>query len=168
MVYVTHDQVEAMTMSDRVAVFSAGQLCQVDEPRRLYEEPSSLFVAQFLGESNTLTGKVTGRTDGRCSVSLPDGQHVVATAVSGHGEVDLVVRPEKIVLGDAASSCTNRYAATLVEVSFLGDQLRLRLAAFGRDDFIVKLPNAPGGAMFEQGAAVEIGWRPEDCRALAR
>jgi putative spermidine/putrescine transport system ATP-binding protein len=168
MVYVTHDQVEAMTMSDRVAVFSAGELCQVDEPRQLYEEPRSLFVAQFLGESNTLAGKVTERMDGRCSVTLTDGQRVVATAVSGFAEVDLVVRPEKIVLGSAASSCANRYAAKLVEVSFLGDQLRLRLAAFGHDDFIVKLPNAPGRAILEPGAAVEIGWRPEDCRALAR
>src|SRR3954463_12051480 len=69
MVYVTHDQVEAMTMSDRVAVFNACQLRQVAEPRRLYEEPESLFVAQFLGESNILPGTVRQRHGGQCSVA---------------------------------------------------------------------------------------------------
>ena len=68
MVYVTHDQVEAMTMSDRVAVFSAGQLRQVAPPRRLYEEPESLFVAQFLGESNALRRHGRERSGDRCTV----------------------------------------------------------------------------------------------------
>ena len=81
MVYVTHDQVEAMTMSDRVAVFEAGRLRQVAEPRRLYEEPQSLFVAQFLGESNVLPGTVRQRHGGQCSVALADGTGVIATTV---------------------------------------------------------------------------------------
>src|SRR5271154_3035252 len=81
MVYVTHDQVEAMTMSDRVAVFSAGQLRQVAPPRRLYEEPESLFVAQFLGESNTLPGTSERRDGAPCAVALPGGATVIATAV---------------------------------------------------------------------------------------
>ena len=81
MVYVTHDQVEAMTMSDRVAVFSAGQLRQVAEPRRLYEEPDSLFVAQFLGESNALAATVERRDGGQCAATLPGGETIVATAV---------------------------------------------------------------------------------------
>src|SRR6267154_2789881 len=81
MIYVTHDQVEAMTMSDRVAVFSAGLLCQVGEPRRLYEEPDSLFVAQFLGESNALAGTL----DDKGVVTLAGGELVLATAVAAPG-----------------------------------------------------------------------------------
>ena len=99
MVYVTHDQVEAMTMSDRVAVFSAGQLRQIAAPRRLYEEPESLFVAQFLGESNILAGTVRHRHGGQCSVALGTGQGVVATAVTASEKVNLAIRPEKVALG---------------------------------------------------------------------
>jgi putative spermidine/putrescine transport system ATP-binding protein len=167
MVYVTHDQVEAMTMSDRVAVFDGGRLRQVAEPRRLYEEPQSLFVARFLGESNTLAGTVRQRHGGQCSVALADGAGVIATIVGAADKVTVAVRPEKVALGAAAAGCVNRYPATVHEVSFLGDQLRVRLAALGRDDFIVKLANAPGQVMLEPGRAVEIGWRAEDCRALA-
>ena len=166
MVYVTHDQVEAMTMSDRVAVFSAGLLRQVAEPRRLYEEPESLFVAQFLGESNILPGIVRQRHGGQCSVALASGQDVVATAVGASEKVNVAIRPEKVALGAAAAGCVNRYPAKVLEVSFLGDQLRVRLAALGREDFIVKFANAPGQAALEPGGAVEIGWRAEDCRAL--
>lgn len=170
MVYVTHDQVEAMTMSDRVAVFSAGRLRQVAEPRRLYEAPDSLFVAQFLGESNTLPAMIERRHDGQCAATLASGERVVATSVgdsAAGAPVNLVVRPEKVALGAATASCANRFSARIVEVTFLGDQLRLRLAAFGGDDFVVKLPNAPDQISLAEGAAVEIGWRAEDCRALA-
>ncbi len=170
MVYVTHDQIEAMTMSDRVAVFSAGQLRQVAPPRQLYEAPESLFVAQFLGESNTLLGTVASRDGGQCAVTLAGGAKVIATAVgacTAGAAVNVALRPEKIVLGAAAASCANCFPATLLEVSFLGDQLRLRLGTLGREDVVAKLPNGAGQATLEQGAALEIGWRAEDCRALA-
>jgi putative spermidine/putrescine transport system ATP-binding protein len=170
MVYVTHDQVEAMTMSDRVAVFSAGQLRQVAPPRLLYDAPDSLFVAQFLGESNTLLGTIEKRDGAHCAVALPGGATVIATAVGPctvGSAVNVALRPEKIVLGAAAATCANRSPATLLEVSFLGDQLRLRLAALGRDDVVIKLPNGAGQETLEPGAALTIGWRAEDCRALA-
>jgi putative spermidine/putrescine transport system ATP-binding protein len=171
MVYVTHDQVEAMTMSDRVAVFSTGQLRQIDEPRRLYEEPDSLFVAQFLGESNALAATVTQRDGARCTVRVSTGATVEATAVdpcSPGDDVDLVLRPEKVAVGATVQACANRCVARIVEATFLGDQLRIRLAAFDRDDFIIKLPNAAGQIALATGSAIEIGWRAEDCRALAR
>src|SRR6185436_9304409 len=104
--------------SDRVAVFSAGQLRQVAEPRQLYEQPDSLFVAQFLGESNTLPGIVRQRHGGQCSVALPGGAGVVATAVGGSEKVTLAVRPEKVALGAAAAGCINRYPGKVLDVSF--------------------------------------------------
>jgi putative spermidine/putrescine transport system ATP-binding protein len=169
MVYVTHDQIEAMTMSDRVAVFSSGKLRQVAEPRRLYEEPDSLFVAQFLGESNALAATVERRDGGQCAATLLGGETIVATAVGAcvaGGRVDLVLRPEKVALGTAARACINRFPARVVEATFLGDQVRVRLAALGQEDFVLKLPNAAGQSALEPGATVEIGWRTEDCRAL--
>ncbi len=171
MVYVTHDQVEAMTMSDRVAVFSTGLLRQVAEPRRLYEEPESLFVAQFLGESNALAATIAQCDGAWCKAVLPTGETVVAEAIGAcaeGAEADLVLRPEKVGLGTAAQGCANRFAARVVEATFLGDQLRVRLMALGRDDFVIKLPNAAGQGAIKPGSAVEIGWRAEDCRALVR
>jgi putative spermidine/putrescine transport system ATP-binding protein len=170
MVYVTHDQVEALTMSDRVAVFSTGLLRQIAEPRRLYEEPDSLFVAQFLGESNALAAILHQRDDKQCLAVLPGGEKIIATAVgacAAGAPVDLVLRPEKVALGAAAAACANRFMARVLEVTFLGDQVRVRLAAFGQEDFVLKLPNGAGQAVLEPGAALEIGWRVEDCRALA-
>jgi putative spermidine/putrescine transport system ATP-binding protein len=171
MVYVTHDQVEAMTMSDRVAVCSTGRLRQVAEPRRLYEEPDTLFVAQFLGESNALAAKVTQRDGGHCTAVLPGGETIIASVVgscTAGTDVDLVLRPEKVALGVTAESCANRFTARIVDATFLGDMLRVRLSLFGRDDFVVKLPNAAGQDALEPGGTVEIGWRAEDCRALGR
>ena len=166
MIYVTHDQVEAMTMSDRVAVFNAGRLRQVAEPRLLYEQPDSLFVAQFLGESNTLPGTVRQRHGGQCSVALANGAGVIATTVGVGDKVNVAIRPEKVAVGPAAATCVNRYPAKVIEISFLGDQLRVRLAALGREDFIVKIANAPDQVTLAPGTPVEIGWRAEDCRAL--
>ncbi len=170
MVYVTHDQIEAMTMSDRVAVFSTGQLRQVAPPRLLYEAPESLFVAQFLGESNTLPGTIARLSGSECSVTLADGTTVIATAVGACAAgtaVNVAVRPEKMVLGAAAAACANKVQATLLEVSFLGDQLRLRLGAFGREDIVVKLANGAGQETLDPGAVLTIGWHAGDCRALA-
>ncbi|MFN4014051.1 MAG: ABC transporter ATP-binding protein [Reyranella sp.] len=170
MVYVTHDQVEAMTMSDRVAVFSTGALRQVDEPRRLYGAPASLFVARFLGESNALAATVQRHDDGRCLAVLATGEPVTATMpviCAAGSPVHLVVRPEKILLGKAAHGLPNRFGARIAEVTFLGDQTRLRLVAFGADDFIVKLANTAGQDSFAPGTEIDIGWQAEDCRALA-
>ena len=72
-----------------------------------------------------------------------------------------------IALGAAAEAYASRFPARVVDASFLGDQVRVRLAALGRDDFIVKLPNAPGQVALETGGEVTIGFRAEDCRALA-
>ena len=166
MVYVTHDQVEAMTMSDRVAVFSAGQLRQVAEPRRLYEEPEVAVRRavpgreQHPGRHGAATSwrpvqrrarQRTGRGRDRCRCER---------------RVNLAIRPEKVALGAVAAGYINRFPAKVLEVSFLGDQLRVRLAALGREDFIVKFANAPRQAALEPGGTVEIGWRAEDCRAL--
>ena len=170
MVYVTHDQVEAMTMSDRVAVFSSGALRQVDEPRRLYEAPASLFVARFLGESNALPATVRRHDGGSCVAALASGEMVTAlmpAPCAPGSPVHLVVRPEKILLGKAAQGSPNRFAARIAEVTFLGDQTRLRLVAFGADDFIVKLANTAGQDSFTPGTEIDIGWQAEDCRALS-
>ncbi|WP_258600251.1 ABC transporter ATP-binding protein [Mesorhizobium sp. AR10] len=168
-VYVTHDQSEALTMSDRIAVFNDGIIQQVAAPAELYERPQNRFVAQFIGENNQLHGKVVALHDTTCTVEIPGAGNVQALAVS----VDMVgrltvlsLRPERVKLNPTPGSLPNVFSARVTEVIYLGDHVRARMSVCGRDDFVLKLPNSDGGAHVQPGAAITVGWRTEDCRAL--
>ena len=167
-VYVTHDQSEALTMSDRIAVFNEGRIQQIGEPRAVYDRPDTAFVAQFIGENNRLGGTVTRLADGIAAVALEDGSPLIAEAGPGVavGERVLIsLRPERLVLCSAADDAANRIEGRVLEVIYYGDHLRLRLDALGRDDFIVKT-SVLGAEGLEVGADVRIGWREADGRAL--
>ena len=99
-IYVTHDQNEALTMSDRIAVFNHGVIKQLGEPKRLYEEPQNAFVASFVGDNNILSCIVTRQQDGTVEAAIPDSGSVVAKIgnVSAPGPAVLCIRPEKIHL----------------------------------------------------------------------
>ncbi|GBD43333.1 Spermidine/putrescine import ATP-binding protein PotA [bacterium HR40] len=168
-VYVTHDQSEALTMSDRVAVFEAGRIQQLATPRELYEEPKNAFVARFIGENNRFRGIVEGIEGGVCRVRVGEAEvRALAVNVAGIGKpTTLSLRPERVVTGEAAHHLPNRFAGRLLETVYHGDHLRLRLALLGSDAFIVKLPNRPGMAdTLARGTELVVGWRVEDCRAL--
>lgn len=168
-VYVTHDQSEALTMSDRVAVFDAGRIQQLATPRELYEEPRNAFVARFIGENNRLSGTVEAIEDGVCSVRVGDARiRALAVNVAGVGaRTTLSLRPERVALGVEAASLPNRFLGRIVEVIYHGDHLRVRLELLGHDEFVVKLPNRSGsGRGFERGEELLLGWRIQDCRAL--
>ena len=167
-VYVTHDQGEALTMSDRIAVFHDGLVRQLATPADLYERPNSAFVAQFIGESNRLAGKVTAINGRTCVVEVAGGQvQALAVAVERAGSRStLSLRPERVLIDPAPEACPNRFAAEVRELIYHGDHTRLRVRACGCDDFIIKLPNTRGRAPLEVGAAITVGWRIEDCRAL--
>jgi putative spermidine/putrescine transport system ATP-binding protein len=168
-VYVTHDQGEALTMSDRVGVFNDGTLQQIAPPATLYDAPANPFVATFIGESNALAGRAARLAAGRCLVELEGGARIAALAGDGLAEGDratLVLRPERIHVMDAGNDCPNRFEGRIEEVIYHGDHRRLRVAACGRDDILVKVA-AGSGAQLAPGSAIAIGWREEDCRALA-
>jgi putative spermidine/putrescine transport system ATP-binding protein len=167
-VYVTHDQGEALTMSDRVAVFNEGRIQQLAEPAQLYENPTSSFVAHFIGENNRLVGKVN-RVDGeRCEVDV-GGSLVQATAVNIAGlgsETTLSLRPERVALGNAVNGYPNSFPGRIEELIYLGDHIRTRVSLLGHDDFIVKVPNRANEAVLRPGDDVTVAWLAEDCRAL--
>ncbi len=167
-VYVTHDQGEALTMSDRVAVFNEGRIQQLAPPDQLYENPSNAFVAQFIGENNRLLGRVS-RIDGpRCEVDV-GGAVVQATAVNVGGPgtgTTLSLRPERVALGDGADGYPNRFPGRIEELIYHGDHIRTRVSLLGHDDFIVKVPNRANHAALRPGDAVTVAWLAEDCRAL--
>ncbi len=167
-VYVTHDQQEAMALSDRVAVFQRGRIEQVAPPEVLYEEPEREFVARFIGENNRLRGKVVAIEGDFCRVET-GGQFVRAFRVvpCRLGDfVSIVIRPERVCLSPEPGTYGNEFEARIEDIVFLGDHLRLRMTVCDSSDFIAKIPNIVGHGAVLEGDRIRIGWTLTDCRAL--
>ena len=169
-VYVTHDQTEALTMSDNVAVFDDGRIQQLDPPDKLYEEPMNSFVAQFIGENNTLEGVVKEINGDLCVVELDDGEVIDAKAVNVHKVGDrtrVSIRPERVEYNmKRLQEGAHTLRAEVQEFIYMGDVFRTRLKVAGKDDFIIKTRNAPDAERLTPGQQIQIGWLPQDCRAL--
>ena len=166
--YVTHDQTEAMAMSDRVAVFRAGRIEQVASPEVLYEEPQRPFVASFIGENNLLKGRILSVESGVCQVEVGE-QRVQAAHISElppGAETLVAIRPERVNIAPLSMRYSNEFDAQVEDISFLGDHLRVRLAVCGHSDFIAKIPNIVGQGGILPGDSVRVGWGALDCRAL--
>ena len=169
-VYVTHDQSEALTMSDRIAVFDDGRIQQIATPRELYENPQNSFVARFIGENNTLGGTVRELAEQRAVVELDAGGLVkcMPVNVSAVGERAIVsVRPERVEFEDWSREGTNTLRGEVLEFIYMGDVLRSRLRVAGNDNFIIKSRSTLWRLHLLPGQEVDVGWFPEDCRALA-
>ncbi|WP_439123782.1 ABC transporter ATP-binding protein [Marivita sp.] len=169
-VYVTHDQTEALTMSDRVAVFDDGRIQQLAPPDELYEAPQNSFVAQFIGENNTLEGVIREIKGDTCVVQLDDGGLIDAKPVNVTkvGERTRVsIRPERVEINkDRLQEGAHTLKAEVLEFIYMGDIFRTRLSVAGNDEFVIKTRNAPDQVRLEPGTQIDIGWLPEDCRAL--
>ncbi len=170
-VYVTHDQTEALTMSDRVAVFDDGRIQQIAAPDTLYEQPENSFVAQFIGENNTLNGTVKEiKSEGLALVELDGGEMIDCKPVnvSKVGErTQVSIRPERVEFDKKRlQEGAHTLKAEVLEFVYMGDIFRTRLRVAGNDDFIVKTRNAPDQRRLQPGEQLEIGWLPQDCRAL--
>ncbi|MCK6419307.1 MAG: ABC transporter ATP-binding protein [Aquabacterium sp.] len=157
-VYVTHDQGEALTMSDRVAVFNEGDIQQIDTVERLYETPSNRFVAGFVGDSTQLAGTLGAAQGNRCELVLPSGERLAGINVNGAlpgAAVLASVRPERIeahVVPPPQSG--NVLEAAVNDVIYFGDHLRLRCALPGQAQATVKLSLAAQ----EQPVAGQTVW----------
>ena len=164
-VYVTHDQSEALTMSDRIAVFDDGRIQQLATPADLYERPENAFVAQFIGENNKFTGTVKSRNGNTVSVEV-DGKLIQAQAINC-GDVGtrttLSIRPERVHIG---GDFVNEAEAIVEELIYHGDHIRCRMKIGSNDEFIVKVPNAAGPGRLISGQKTTVSWNIEDCRAL--
>ena len=168
-VYVTHDQSEALTMSNRIAVFDDGIIQQLANPVTLYEKPENAFVAQFIGENNRLTGVVEKVIRGKAAVRLDNGTMVDALDIKSGGKGSrtmLSIRPERCVLSDKKNSHKNNLPAKVEELIYLGDHVRCRMNVAGDDQFIVKVPNNAGEIDYRVGDNIFVGWQANDCRAL--
>ena len=169
-VYVTHDQGEALTMSDRVAVFNDGRIQQLATPSDLYERPDNSFVAGFIGENNKLPGTIESIGDGKCVVRLATGEVIDATPVNvtAKGAKTLVsIRPERVEFKpESMPAGAHTVDAEVMEFIYMGDMFRTRLRVAGSDDFVIKSRNTLGQRMLRPGEKIKIGWAPQDARAL--
>ncbi|MFZ1660420.1 MAG: ABC transporter ATP-binding protein [Paracoccaceae bacterium] len=169
-VYVTHDQGEALTMSDRVAVFNDGVIQQLDAPDELYERPKNSFVAQFIGENNKLPGTIEQLDGAKALVRLSTGELIDATAVNirEKGQQTLVsIRPERVEFKpEMMPAGAHTIGAEVREVVYMGDILRARLKVAGSDDFVMKMRNTLGQTKLTPGQKINVGWHPQDARAL--
>jgi putative spermidine/putrescine transport system ATP-binding protein len=169
-VYVTHDQGEALTMSDRVAVFNDGKIQQLAPPADLYERPENSFVAQFIGENNKLLGTIEELSGDKALVRLRTGELIDATAVNikEKGQQTLVsIRPERVEFkSEMMPEGAHTIDAEVVEVIYMGDILRAVLRVAGSDDFVMKMRNTLGQTRLSPGQKIKVGWHPQDARAL--
>ena len=174
MLYVTHDQAEAMALADRIAIFAGGRLQQLGSPQALYDAPDNAFVAGFLGDNNLLPGWVQDIDDGTALIDLSCGARVEARAVDAVAGAACVVaiRPERIAVapGTAAELGAGAVDGVLQDVLFKGDVRHLRLL-IGRGpaapaDLVVKRPaGAPMGGL-APGRSAAIAWQPDHALAF--
>jgi spermidine/putrescine transport system ATP-binding protein len=161
-VYVTHDQEEALTMSDRIAVMNQGVVEQVAAPRDLYEHPATAFVAGFIGTSNLISLRVDERRAGTIAMRLADGQRLLAPDPGGAGDtVQITVRPEKIKVADgAAPDDCSLIGGTIADVVYLGSMTQLIVdLATGEQLTVHHLNDDSRGRETGVGEAVTLRWR---------
>lgn len=168
MVYVTHDQSEALNMSDRIAVFHDGVIQQLADPLTLYNCPDNAFVAGFIGENNLVPCKIDISGD-PTGVTCADGTRIQARGGSGHAVAKrsiLSIRPEAVrISASAASPGINVIPAVLNEIVFQGDHVRLQASALGQDNFTIRA-RAEDCRGLSAGQALQLSCRVDDCLLL--
>jgi spermidine/putrescine transport system ATP-binding protein len=167
-VYVTHDQGEALTMSDRIAVMNDGRIEHLGSPREIYERPATRFVAGFIGTSNLLSATVAGVEDGRAVIALGPGEQIIVplqtNGVRPGDAIELSVRPEKIEMTTVAPSGSDRCVVRGVvnEVVYLGTSTNYNVTTSTGAQLVVFDQNAANAEdIAERGDSVYLTWNPQ-------
>ncbi|MDP2506019.1 MULTISPECIES: ABC transporter ATP-binding protein [unclassified Oceanobacter] len=169
-VYVTHDQSEALTMSDRVAVFFDGRIQQIAPAHELYESPHNAFVANFVGENNGLDGRITEIDHATATLTLSNGTKIRG-GVSQNLRQDtpgmLFLRPEQVRIADGDLNLGNRVQGLVEDIVYCGDHHRVHLRLSESDRLLCKLPNSREHCLPIAGSTVNVTWRIDDCKVLS-
>ncbi len=166
---MAHGPTDALALTNGVAGKGEGLVQQLAPPDELYEQPTNAFVADFIGDNNRILGTVTSADGETCKIEADDGSEIIAKQVNIAGEgkrATLSLRPERIEVNPEPGKYENNLQAKALELIYLGDHIRTRMQACGRDDFVVKNPNSTAHAQLSEGDTVSVGWSVEDCRAL--
>jgi spermidine/putrescine transport system ATP-binding protein len=167
-VYVTHDQEEALTMSDRLAVMSNGRVEQIGTPSEVYEEPGTAYVADFLGVSNLMEARVEGRdADGRAKVRLGDFELVASKGdTDAVGDVKIVIRPERVRLEPQGTLGENHVPGMVERVVYVGSIMQVIVHLAPGQTLQAWVQNQGEGLPFQQGAPVAVHLPVEALRVL--
>ncbi len=167
-IYVTHDQEEALTMSDRIAVMSNGRVEQVGPPSEVYEEPNTVYVADFLGVSNLMEARADGASDeGRCRVRLGDFALAAAQGeADARGDVKVVIRPERVRLEDQGTTGENRVPGMVERVVYVGSIMQVIVHLAPGQTLQAWVQNQGEGFPFRQGTPVSVHLPAEALRVL--
>jgi ABC-type Fe3+/spermidine/putrescine transport system ATPase subunit len=164
--YVTHDQAEALTLSDRICVFNEGHIMQVGTPDDLYNLPENRFVADFIGETNFLTGEVVSREEKGCTIQLDEAISAKCffRDTFAHPEkwATYSLRPEKILLGESAKHVDNTYEGIVKEFLYLGEFTKYRIELSNSIELNVKATNRKGRKLLAKGETTAVGWEKEE------
>jgi spermidine/putrescine transport system ATP-binding protein len=173
-VYVTHDQEEALTMSDRIAVMDNGKVAQLGTPAEIYENPRTAFVARFIGESNFFNGQADRRAGGRWVVAQPNGGAFEVPdhpAITDASQVQIAVRPEwmDVQKPDTIPPGENALVGTIRDIIYLGETMHVIVTVPGTGDVTVALRNEGQlikPLLWKRGDTAAVAWLPEDCQIL--
>jgi spermidine/putrescine transport system ATP-binding protein len=158
-VYVTHDQEEALTMSDRIAIMDGGSVQQLADPRSLYERPESAFVADFIGTSNALHVEITKREADLAVMEPGDGTRICVECRQGTGEsVQITVRPEKIRIGAADDDTRSRVRGVVTERVYLGSLSQVLVQLPSGEQLVVHELNDDYVSTAQAGDDIELSW----------
>jgi spermidine/putrescine transport system ATP-binding protein len=167
-VYVTHDQEEALTMSDRIAVMSQGRVEQVGSPEEIYEEPSTAYVADFLGVSNLMEASAAGRAEGGCRVRLGEFELVAGKGEEDTvGEAKMTIRPERVVLEEHGSAGPNRVPGMVERVVYVGSIMQVFVTLAPGQHIQAWIQNRGEGSPYSSGTAVSVHLPSEALRVLS-
>ena len=167
-VFVTHDQSEALTMSDRVAILDRGRVAQFGTPLEIYERPANPFVASFIGQVNTIAGVAGGRQDGLTPVTCEGGVQIRTTEPLPGGPVTLMVRPQRMRLADGVSQVdANRVKAVVASVTFSGEIIHIGARADGWSFALELSSKGTHWRTLKPGADIVVEWAPSDTLAFA-
>lgn len=168
MIYVTHDQEEALVMSDRIAVMNKGQIEQIGPPDELYEKPVNSFVAGFIGESNILEGVAVGRVGDQLTIDLGGSEEITFTwqdEISAGDQVRFCIRPEKLFFTDDAA-IKNTICGTIAESIYVGETKRYSVRVNAQLSVNLREMSTQAGNTRREGERVRIGWFDESIKRL--
>ncbi|MCV6598582.1 MAG: ABC transporter ATP-binding protein [Mangrovicoccus sp.] len=168
-IYVTHDQTEALSMSTRIAVFNDGVVQQCAPPAELYEKPANAFVAEFIGENNFIPGKVRRIEGGMAQIDLPGGETIGAVAGAGleiGQEAVISVRPEKLFIDPSEHRSDNAISARFVTRHYVGDFIRYYFRLGDGTEINIKVLNDLAAPKFAEGDLGKLLWLSADCIAF--
>lgn len=170
-IYVTHDQEEALTMSDRIAIMNKGRLEQLGTPRDIYESPNTRYVADFIGETNFIEGQVTALDSAWTTVSVNDAFTIRAPSIEGvtkGQQVTIAIRPEKINVESAAQVMQDCVPGRISEVVYIGTDTRYIVELSGGASVVARVQNLGKETVtnYAPGVEVALTWEPNTARIL--